>query len=405
MCSTPLAKIPWEYAFFYMSPEEFQLIPAGSYIEKVNIKVLQTVASTAFPTGATTATVATTNHAKVLVVGHDLEAKCRGGMDRGIVLDADMNVTIGDNKTTIFDDFIAKQYGTDQTAATGTVVIPGAAHKIPWYNKLHYFIYQPDKAQAEANGFFTADPTTGAITNNYAPGYEYFQNFITELNSNDTTFDQVAELTYKFTNAPIGEQFPQLEIVTADVNQSTGNAAYYNAKRNVSGATVLGDTTFTESYVPSKRSTIPVVTYKGAPMEQGSYFVRGDAAGKPSRQPSFHIGMRAIDKVDPTTGASRSSTFVQANIEFEVEATMEVILPSYPNRFMRPKFYNTSLENAVMGIGTYPSYADPIVSFGLYNEVATAPTLDEIDRGDRPRRSLPNVSGPVTRSRARRGGH
>ena len=28
--STPLVKIPWEYAFMYLSPDEFDLLPTGS---------------------------------------------------------------------------------------------------------------------------------------------------------------------------------------------------------------------------------------------------------------------------------------------------------------------------------------------------------------------------------------
>jgi hypothetical protein len=51
MITTPLTKIPWEFAFFYLSPEEFELIPAGSYIDSVHIRIMQTVATTGYPTG------------------------------------------------------------------------------------------------------------------------------------------------------------------------------------------------------------------------------------------------------------------------------------------------------------------------------------------------------------------
>lgn len=266
-----------------------------------------------------------------------------------------------------------------------------------------------------ARGFFTQSGDPPTLENNYSPGFEYFQNCITECNANDTTWDYVDSMSYKFENAPIGEQFPELEILTAGFTQSTGNAQYYNAKRNVTNATVLGNTTFTESYVPSTRTSVPIVTYKSAPMEQGSYFVRGDSAGKPSRQPSYHIGMRAIDKASPTDNDSRASKFVQANIEFEIQATMLVRLPSYPNRFIKPKFYNTSMENCVMGIGAYPSNAsDKFVTFGLLNETNTAPTVAAVDQRDnvateddmvtlprkqRPRRSLPSVPTRVLRKR------
>ena len=111
-------------------------------------------------------------------------------------------------------------------------------------------------------------------------------------------------------------------------------------------------------------------------MEKGAYYVRGDSAGKPSRQPTYYIGMRAIDKNDPIGNSSRASTFVQANIEFEIEASMVINLPSYPNRFVKPKYYNTSIENAAQGIGAYPDYSRTnFITFGLQNDNATAPTV------------------------------
>ena len=415
LVTTPLAKIPWEYAFFYLSPDDFDLIPAGSFVEAVTIKVMQTVATTGFATGGTTATTATTNHPKVLCIGKDLEKTMRGGVDRGLDIDNDMKPSLKTNASPseIYKDFIEKQYGTDQTANDGTVVVPGCAHKIPWYNQNHFCVYQPNRAQALARGFFVE--AEGAVTENRAPGFEYFQNCITECNANDTTWDHVDVMHYEFTSAPIGEQYRQLEILTDNFNQSVGNAQYYNAKRNVTNATVGGDTTLTETIVPSTRNTLPIVTYSSAPIEQGSHYVRGDSANKPSRQPTYHIGMRAIDKTSPMDGTSRADKFVQANIEFEIEAIMTVKLPSYPNRFVRPKFYQTSMENAVMGIGTYPAYGDErFATFGLLNDSATKPAVaavDQIDREpteddmvtvprrNRPRRTLPSVPTRVKRKR------
>ncbi|AIQ82698.1 structural protein [Sea star-associated densovirus] len=398
LCTTPLAKIPWEKAPFYTSPEEFALIPAGSYIKSVSIDVMQTVATTGYPTGGTTSSVATTNHPKVICIGKDLERKMRGGVDRTLTIADTMIPTAADDPADALDDFIAKQYGTDQSVADTAVVIPGCAHKIPYYNRTHFCIYQPNKAQATARGFTAAN----------APGYEYFQNCITEMNSNDSTWDHVDSMHYNFVNAPIGEQYQQLEIQTDDFRQATGNARYYNASRNVNNIDPNEEIKITESYLPSSRATVPVVTYKSSPMEQGCHFVRGDSAGKPARQPSYHIGMRAIDKQSPSATSSRAADFVQANIEFEITATMIVQLPSYPNRFVKPKFYNTSLENAVQGIGLYPEYGDKVVTFNLLRSVATAPTRNAVDQTEnneptednmvpvvanvtRPRRSLPRI--------------
>ncbi len=403
LVSTCLVKIPWEYMFLYMSPEEFLLLPAGSYVKDCKIEVMQTVATTSFPTGSTTSTTASTNHPKVLVVGKDLERKCRGGVDHVLNLDANMKPTLAENQNN-FEDFIAKQYGTDQTVTDANVVVPGCAHKIPYYNRHHFCIYQPDNAQAIARGF---DATN-------SPGFEYFQNMITEVNSNDTTWDHIDTMYYKFENAPIGEQYDQLEIFTGDINQSIGSAQYYNARRGCTNLRPGGNTTITESFGPSSKATIPLVTYSSSSIEKGSHYTRGDSAGKPARQPSYHIGMRAIDRLDPSSNSSRSSSFVSANIEFEIKATMTVNFPSYPNRFVRPKKYNVSLENVPGGIGLYPNPSgNRIVTFGLPDSGAVAPAVAAVDQLDdedtedgmvcpprrlRPRRHTPQV-GPLIKKK------
>ena len=255
-------------------------------------------------------------------------------------------------------NFIDLQYGTDQTALDADVVIPGVSTKIPYYNRNHFCIYQPNNAQAILDGF---DGTN-------APGYEYFINSCTEINSNDVTWDYVDVQKYKFVSAPIGQQFRQLEIFTGTQTQSIGNAQYYNANRQFSNVGPNGDFTIIESFGPSRYSTVPLVTYSSSVMEKGVHFVKGDMPNKPARQPSYHIGMRSIEKNSPELNTFRAGEWVLANIEFEIEATMLVNLPSYPNRFVKPKYYNTSLENAPQGNGWYDdvSTGNKTVTFGLY---------------------------------------
>jgi hypothetical protein len=408
--TTPMAVIPVKKACFYLSPEEFNLIPAGSYIESVHVRVTQITATTGYPTGGTESSIATTNHPKILMVGHDLEGKIRAGTNRRYNITSTM---IPSNKTNgaaqfFIDDFIEKQYGTDQTAADAAVVVPGVGHRIPYYTDCYFSVYQPNAAQAVARGFTSAT----------APGFEYFQNAVEYHNSNDHTWDNVVDYHYKFVNAPIGERFKHLEIFTDDVTQAVGSGENYNMLRNITNIKPNGDLTMTESITPSTFSSAPIVTYKSADMEKGCHFVKGDGTSVPARQPSLHVGLKAIEKVLPESGTARASEFVQANIGFNIEATMNIILPKYPNRFIRPKFYNTSVERAVAGIGYYPeSGNDPTVTFNLYNSVEEAPAVAAVDQTEdaqptegnqavdpalpralRPKRSVPAVA--ITKKKA-----
>ena len=126
---------------------------------------MQTVAQTGYPTGGTTATVATTNHPKVLCIGNDLIAKCRGGLTRNIKLTAG-GVPESLAVDLKYDDFVDNQYGTDQSTATlMTMTVPGVISKIPYYNYNYFCMYQPTKTIADANGYT-------AINQH---GFEYFQ--------------------------------------------------------------------------------------------------------------------------------------------------------------------------------------------------------------------------------------
>nr|QOD39487.1 VP [uncultured densovirus] len=395
--STPLAAIDWEYMYFYVSQEEFALIPAGSHVQSCSVEFLSIVAQSGYPTGGTTASQSVTNHPKIMCIGHGLTQKSRGGFNRVVTINDNMIPNSPVVDTVQVDDFIAKQYGTDQNAADNAVTIPGVISDIPYFLKKYWHIYQPNKAQSLARGFTAAT----------APGFEYFKNMITQINANDVTWStlQEANLSYTFNSAPIGVQFPQLEIDTNTVQQSIGGARNYNMMRQVDNLNPNADTTITENIVPSNRVSYPLVTYKSSKIEKGSTFVKGDSAGKPSNQPSFHIGLKAIEKSLPSNTATRASEFVQARMTIEVRATINIGLPSYPNRFTRPKFYNTGIENTVAGIGNYYD-KDSTITFGLPNITGTAPALNSVDATDplvptedgrqprghnRPKRGLPSA--------------
>ena len=90
---------------------------------------------------------------------------------------------------------------------------------------------------------------------------------------------------------------------------------------------------------------------------------------------------------------------------------MNINFPSYPNRFVKPKRYNVSIENVPGGIGLYPNPSgNRVVTWGLPDSTATAPTVAPIDQIDdeptedgmvcsprslRPRRHVPVVSHVV----------
>lgn len=401
---TPLARIDWDMPYFYLSEEDFNKIPAGSYFNNCSVDIMGITYPTGYPTGGTTASVSSTNHAKILMAALDIEKKNRGGTDVLVTTVSNEMVptAINTNVTTQVDDFIKKQYGTDQTEEDTDFVVAGCATDIPYRLRKFWAIYQPNKAQAALRGF----------TDSTAPGQEYFRNYIKQVNANNFVWDKDVlqalvgsrSLNYKFVSAPIGDQFKHMEIQTNDVtSQAVGSGENYNILRSVTNAKPGGNLTVTETIVASSRNTYPKVSYKNR-IEQGATFVKGDRPHPPARQPSFHIGMKAIEKFDPTDTGSRAKTFVQARMTIHVKATIHVTLPQYPDRFIRSKAYNTTMEAAVAGIGRYQNGRENnLITFGLASTIATAPTSDAIDEANEketPIRNLPSAVIPsrVTRS-------
>ncbi len=358
--TTPLAEIPWDRMFFYMSRDEYKLIPHGSNVVSCKIEIQNLVSSTQFPTGATESTTATFNHPKIGILGFDLDKCSRGGQALKYNMSATKEMKVDSVSTINYDDFILKQYGTDQVSVGwNTSEVPGTCFPIP-YNLYNYFtIYQPTFVTAAANGF----------TANNAPGYENFNSCLTQFNLNDSTWDTVFEREYKFTSAPIGPRFRALEISTSSVSSGVGNHVNTNLRRTITGLKPNEPVVITESIVPSNEDKVYLVNYQSTTIEQGANMSIGDAPHKPARQPTAYFGMKAIPKLSSLSNATRADEFVHAEVYFVVTASMTIATNSYPNRFVNPKSFNVSVENSVGGTGFRDSIANTNVTFGLNTDI------------------------------------
>lgn len=357
--TTPLAEIPWDRPLFYMSEAEFNLIPAGSHFTKCEIDIHNIVSSTQYPTGSSASSTATFNHPKIGMIGFDLMRKCRGGKTQKYTMSSEKEMLVTAVGDPDYDDFIKKQYGTDQSSDSwDTDPLPGTMFPIP-YNLYNYFsVFQPTKEAASTAGFNASN----------SPGYENFSSAISQFNLNDYTWASIFHREYKFTSAPIGTPFKHLEIITSDIDQSVGNHVYTNIRRKVTGITPQTDMTITESIVPSKESGIHLVTYKNH-IEQGSNFCIGDAPRKPARQPSIHVGMKAIPKLSSLTNDTRASEFVHSEMFYVIKAKIYVQTNAYPNRFIQPKVFNVPIEGTQTGTGHYAADTSNVVTWNLSTDL------------------------------------
>lgn len=360
--ATPMAYIPVDKIYFYMSEREFNLIPHGSYIEDCHATVNILNASTSFETGASTSDTATNTHLKAGLIGLDLDKKFRGGQVNTLQIAASMIPTL-DTEGEDMDDFVKYQYGSwpfnpDVNNSWDNSELPGYAYGIQ-YNKYDYFcMYQMNQAGYTADGWVQGTSV----------GHEIFQSGVTEFNINDKLWDRIVNYHYKFNSAPIGGRYHVAELKSGAFTQSLGQADDYRIQRTVTGVNGVGQVTFASAFVPSSYTNVNYVLYNNSCIEKGAANQKGSTAFSPKRQPTLYIGMRAIPKTTGNINSKRSDTFVNADMTIEVTATINVRVADYPNRFTQPGRFTVNIENAETGTGAGTD--DPLtgVSFGLKHD-------------------------------------
>lgn len=357
--ATPLAYIPVDKIYFYMSQREFDLIPAGSYVEDCHATINVLNASTSFETGASTSDTATNTHLKAGLIGLDLDKKFRGGQVNTLSIAATMIPALNAEGED-FTDFVKYQYGSwplnpDPANLWDDSELPGYAYGIQ-YNKYDYFcMYQQTDAGYLADGWAAGTSV----------GHEIFQSGITEFNINDKLWDRIVNYHYKFKSAPIGARFHVAELKSGDFVQSLGSADDYRIRRNVTNVNGIGQVSFDSSFVPSSYVNVNYVQYDNDCIEKGAANQKGASVYSPVRQPTLYVGMRAIPKTTGSTNSKRSDTFVNADLTIEVKATINIRLNDYPNRFTQPGRFNVNIENAETGTGDGTDAPLTGVSFGL----------------------------------------
>lgn len=374
---TPLMRVHWDRPYFYMSPEEYNLIPDGSHFVKAKCSVDIIGATVAFETGATTSTTSITGHPKIGFIGRDLDNKLRSIIEteglvsftnQQLMYDAD---NVGLTDTTI-NNFVSYQYGTDQNAADANEVISGVACGIPYWNFYNYTGYISD----------LRDGTTGvsSITAR-APGIESLMSELDQFNINDATWSNVINQEYTFKYAPKGARFRALELGNVDneiENFQLGNnfkhdtkiatEAHYNMV--AAGIATAVDLNFEGDF---SESGVSHVNYK-AIIEQGAFNHIGITGTYPGKQPSIHLGMKAIGRPKAMNNTARADSFIPAYLNFVVTAEVVVATNNYPNRFTRPKDFNVNIENNVGGIGAHPEIGN--ITFGKYKSLPGANAPD-----------------------------
>lgn len=327
--TTSLAAIPWEYAFFYISPAEWDRLQdyRGVFAKHCNISVSQFNPRVAFQTADTTSTTATLNQNKFTRWGIGLRSN--GGLycsDRDYVYSSDepMKPTGFDTATPVQNRLKLKDamYGVSNTSSQATLNA-----NIPAY---------ATGQELELQNYLTV----------YAPkdfdiGFPPYDQYCHEGNSMDYLGQEIISKSYNFEYAPL---------------QKKHNAVFPNFLKdaNEGNIDVFCGTKYEGSWVknlPTSRDTTPSMTneadfkytgdstganidntnfdnnrpYYKFPMEQhGTYMELNRKPMDYANQESIHVGVRAVPKLSTNANLIQADSWLDTQIYWIVQASLTV---------------------------------------------------------------------------------
>lgn len=338
--TTSLVNVPWEYAFFYISPAEYARLQSfnGVFANRCRIRVTQYNPRVAFQTADTTSTQATLNQNKFTRIGIGLRENANlYGSDRDYKFNSTEPMkpdSFEDNTTgqTFRLALSQNMYGLSNNNNDFDKFVPTVVTGAEMNLTRYYTVYA------------SKNPDT-------ATGFPLYNNFCTEKNSMECLGKPVISEVHNFTYAPLRprahnaqqsvflpgdtnlvDSLPEtlpvtdgynIEILKGKVLPANGTAApgvitetnipMFNLQSGaIAGATDTSNFSAANIY------------YK-FPMEQaGIYQEMNSKRIHFDQQQSIHMGVRAVPKLGTAVNDILASSWLDTQMYWAVEAELEV---------------------------------------------------------------------------------
>lgn len=325
--TTALANIPWEYAFFYMTPAEYNRMRTfpGAKAKKCSVVVKSWNTRVAFQTGDTQTSNATLNQNKFVQIGKGLRSvPYMPSSDRQYSYSAtEPMIPNGFNTTnskTHRNLVKTAMYGYDNNQADIIKAPPSDSTGAEIYLRDYLTLY------ALKNG--------AAAT--LLPGFPQLKNLIEEYDASACINQVVAALDYDFEYAPLTPNWPCVpqNLITdtgeIDITCGSKNEALIlkrvDFKQNAPTNLLLNrDRKYLQG--PNNNSSYfdEDALYTKFPLEQSGMFEELNSRSyTDAQQPSLHVGIRAVPKLTTIDVGIQASSFLDAQGYFEVEAELTI---------------------------------------------------------------------------------
>lgn len=315
--TTGLAKVPWELPIFYLNPSEFALIPDGSYVKEVRVRIVHRGNRIAFETGEVATRLATLNQIQNIMVGFGLNKTGWGTNVTYTSFDATNPMKPTALSAPLETSYNENFYGLENSDASFTNFIPTHQIGIP-FPLPNYF----SLANAVEN-YGGVPPLTENIT--FHDGKTTINQVVAEF-SYKPKFGQL-KLPLRHIRSGLPRLAPDasLEIATNGSLVQTITSVVNSAGADATGDnTTMGQQTVNPTNETSQMAGLYTILdniEKSQFMKQGPW---GQYEGQ-QIQPSIHIGVQAIPSLTSTGILSPIANWTDAQADWDVFCEMDVV--------------------------------------------------------------------------------
>lgn len=313
--TTALANIPWELPIMYLNPSEFALIPNGSYVKEVRIRIVHRGNRIAFETGEVATRLATLNQIQNVMVGFGLNKTGWGTNSTYPSFDPTNPMVPTAITAPIYSTFDENFYGLANADPNLTTVIPTHQLGIP-FPLPNYFCL----ANATQN-FGGVPPLTENVQ--FADGKTTIDQTVATFNYKPKMSPLKVPLKHIRSGLPyVGAGTAALVVHTNGAVENTFNASI-TATQDGTGAVQANNQVANaiQNNWTSGQFTIIDNIEKSQYVKQGPW-------GQYQRmqvQPSVHVGVQAIPSLTSTGILSPIANWTDCQADWDVFCEMDVV--------------------------------------------------------------------------------
>lgn len=316
--TTALAEIPWEYPLLYMNQSEFDLLPVGSYVKEVRVRVVHRGNRIAFETGEVATKLATLNQIQNIHVGFGLNKTGWGNNVTYTSFDATNPMKPTAVGAPTYNTYDENFYGLSNANANFAVVIP--THQIgSQYPLTNYF------------SLINAVQNFGGVP----PLSENLQ----FMDGKTTINQEVASFKYNPKLAPIKVPLKHirsgLPLLTTNISPNAPLVVHTNGcLENTFNASITGTQDATGA-VQSNNQVVNAIQNNITsgqftlfdPIEKSQFMKQGPWGQyqNPSIQPSLHVGIQAIPSLSSQNILSPIVNYTDCQADWDVFCEMDII--------------------------------------------------------------------------------